>query len=408
VRPLFERIGAPEAGSLHTLVLAPDIQEAFALRAELAAIDARCPVHTVTGLARSGKRLQAGSIRTLVTTPADALQLLTRSALSLHDVQHVVVCWPEAHATLDRGPALDEILGESGAAQRLVVTADPAICAEFLERHARRAPTLTASRPPTAPTGSVRYAIAPPSRSESAVRDLLDALSPGSVHIWDPTAWAAVRWSEHEHDPTVAVTGDVEESPVDLAVAVDLPTVEALTALRQRARDIVVLLGPTQLHYLRTLVTSATSVRIRSEADRALDWRTALRARVRERLEGDRVDGTLVALAPLFDEYDPALLAAAVLELPEDEAPRSKALDGVPVWVHIHLNLGRRDGLRPADVVGALLNAAGLNRDDIGRVDIRDAFCVVEVRAEEGERAQRGLDGIMLRGRTAQTRFDRK
>jgi hypothetical protein len=39
---------------------------------------------------------------------------------------------------------------------------------------------------------------------------------------------------------------------------------------------------------------------------------------------------------------------------------------------------------------------------------MRENFTVVEVRAEAGETARRGMDGIVLRGRTVVARFDRK
>lgn len=78
------------------------------------------------------------------------------------------------------------------------------------------------------------------------------------------------------------------------------------------------------------------------------------------------------------------------------------------MWVHLRLSIGRREGLRPGDVVGALINAAGLTKEDVGRVDLRESFTVVEVRAEAADAARRGLDGLSLKGRSVSARFDRK
>ncbi len=402
VRPLFERLAPHSGETLETLVLAPDVPDALALLTELSALDARRPVHVVTGLTRSATRLSTG-VRTLVATAPDAMELLARSSLRLHGVRQVVVCWPELHAG---GTALDTILGETSTSSRLVVTTDPATSSAFLERHARRAPVLNASRIPDEPDGRMRYALVSAPRVVSAVRDLLDSHAPSTALIWDPTPLAA-RWGEFGDDPTITLATDPGATTVELAIAVELPTAEALAALQAAARDVVVLLRSRQLAYGRRLA-SVTPVRLRSEADRAVDWRSALRARVRERLETGTLDSSLAALAPLLDDFDPALLAAAVLDVPATESTPASSLGGAPLWVHVHLNLGRRDGLRPADVVGALLNAAGLDKEDIGRVDIRDAFSVVEVRAEAGEQARSGLDGIQLRNRTASVRFDRK
>ena len=404
VRPLFQRLGRATGEALETLVLAPDVPDALALLTELAALDARRPVHVVTGLTRSVKRLSSG-VRTLVATPSDMMELLARSAPRVHGVRQVVVCWPEMH---EGGEALDTVLSETSTSPRLVVTTDAAASSTFLERHARRAPVLTASRLPAKPDGRVRYALVSTQRVVSAVRDLLDSHAPPTALIWDPTALAATRWSEFDEDASITLATDPASMTVELAIAVDLPTAEALAALCAAARDVVVLLRPRQLAYLRGLASAMTPARLRSEADRALDWRSALRARVRERIETDVLHSGLVTLAPLLDDYDPALLAAAVLAVPATEPTPATALGGAPLWVHINLNLGRRDGLRPADVVGALLNAAGVDKEDIGRVDIRDAFSVVEVAAEAGEQARSGLDGIQLRNRTASARFDRK
>jgi hypothetical protein len=110
----------------------------------------------------------------------------------------------------------------------------------------------------------------------------------------------------------------------------------------------------------------------------------------------------LLALNPLFDEYDPALVAAALargagtMPAVEGEQPAS--------WIRIRVNQGKRDRLRPGDLVGALLNGVGLPADHVGRVEIREAFSIAEVRAEDAPRALRGLAGLTVRGRALAAR----
>jgi ATP-dependent RNA helicase DeaD len=72
------------------------------------------------------------------------------------------------------------------------------------------------------------------------------------------------------------------------------------------------------------------------------------------------------------------------------------------------VNAGRRDRIRPGDVVGALLNAVGIPKDSIGRVDVRESFSLVEVRADVAARVLTGLDGVTLRGRTVTARIDKR
>jgi len=67
--------------------------------------------------------------------------------------------------------------------------------------------------------------------------------------------------------------------------------------------------------------------------------------------------------------------------------------------VCIRVNQGKRDRLRPGDLVGALLNGVGLPADHVGRIDIREAFSIAEIRAEDAPRALRGLAGLTVRGR---------
>jgi hypothetical protein len=72
------------------------------------------------------------------------------------------------------------------------------------------------------------------------------------------------------------------------------------------------------------------------------------------------------------------------------------------------VSAGRRDQLRPGDLVGALLHGAGLSKDQVGRIDLREGFALVDVRASEAERALAGLNGATIRGRRIAARIDRR
>ncbi len=407
VRPLFERLAPKDGTGPQVLVLVPDVLEAVEFLSEVSQLPPLAPAHASTGLARTAKRISTGTLKTLIVTAADTMQLVTRSSLRLETVEHVVVCWPEALLELGHGAVLDEILGECARAQRLIATADEKATGDLLERHARRAPVLTVSRPADVPVSSIRYAVAPSGRVAEALRAALDAYNAASALVWDPTSHRPHRWTAYQGDPTLRVSADLDSALVDLAIAVELPTAESLAALRAIANDVVVLVRPRQVRYLTSLADRPRILRLRSEADTAQDWRVALRNRVRDRLDDRAVYGNLLALAPLFDEFDPAMVAAAILDLPEPTPAAPTGSPQVPHWVHLHLNLGQRDRVRTGDVVGALLNAAGLSRDQIGRVDMREKFTVVEVRAEAAEAARRGMDGVVLRGRSVSARFDR-
>jgi ATP-dependent RNA helicase DeaD len=126
---------------------------------------------------------------------------------------------------------------------------------------------------------------------------------------------------------------------------------------------------------------------------------------VRERIEQGDVWAELLALDPLFDEFDPSLVAAA-LARGAGMGPDAPAGMAPVAWVKLQVNLGRRDHLRPADLVGALLNGVGLPKDHVGKVEIKEGFSIVEVRAEDAERALHGLSGLTVRGRSVSARME--
>jgi ATP-dependent RNA helicase DeaD len=73
----------------------------------------------------------------------------------------------------------------------------------------------------------------------------------------------------------------------------------------------------------------------------------------------------------------------------------------------IFIGLGRQDGMRPADVVGAIANEARIDSKDIGAIDIADRFSLVEVPGAAVDAIIRTLRGTTLRGKKVTVRVDR-
>jgi ATP-dependent RNA helicase DeaD len=69
--------------------------------------------------------------------------------------------------------------------------------------------------------------------------------------------------------------------------------------------------------------------------------------------------------------------------------------------------MGRQAGLRPADLVGAIANEAGVDARDIGAIDIADRFALVEVPGAAADRVVRALRDTTIRGRRVDARRDR-
>ena len=68
----------------------------------------------------------------------------------------------------------------------------------------------------------------------------------------------------------------------------------------------------------------------------------------------------------------------------------------------------RRAGIRPGDLVGAIVNEAGVSSGDLGAIQITDRFSLVEVPEAAADHVMKALRGTTLRGQKVQVRRDRE
>jgi len=177
-----------------------------------------------------------------------------------------------------------------------------------------------------------------------------------------------------------------------------------------------------------------------------------LRAELREALVGDDFDRFRGVVEPLTDEFDLVDIALAAVSLMEgsgtadaDEielsspplvvappvrggrpVPARGARPGTPPfrpggptgvsvdrpgsggpWVRLFIGGGRRAGIRPGDLVGAITNEAGVPGSVVGAIQINDAFSLVDVQEAVADDVGRALAGATIRGRRLQVRRDR-
>ncbi|HEV2750721.1 MAG TPA: DbpA RNA binding domain-containing protein [Gemmatimonadales bacterium] len=355
-------------------------------------------VHAVTGLARSAQLLRQGLVHVLAGGAKDLGALVERAVLKLERVSTVVIAWPETSLAGDHAATLDALLAEARDARRVVLSWNPTLIADFLERHARRAeivgaPGVDESGRPLPPVCRARYAIVPSHRRSVAVLDALDALSATKPFVWNGGPIA----------PTA-------EAHPDAVLCTTLPTREELTALA-RVGEPLLLLSAAQVPYSRAIAT-LTPLVLASGADRARDRVEALRGRVAERLEAGTVDAELALLDPLFQRFDPAEVAAALLALLGEGGRREKEEEAAAplpadARVKVFVNVGKKDRASAKDLVGALIREAGLTKNDIGRIEVRDSFSLVELAPPAAQQAVQKLAGATIRGRRMAPRLDR-
>jgi len=73
----------------------------------------------------------------------------------------------------------------------------------------------------------------------------------------------------------------------------------------------------------------------------------------------------------------------------------------------LYIALGRRAGIRPADLVGAIANEAGVDARSVGSIEIADRFSIVEVPDEIADDVIGALRSTTIRGRRVMVRRDR-
>jgi ATP-dependent RNA helicase DeaD len=147
-----------------------------------------------------------------------------------------------------------------------------------------------------------------------------------------------------------------------------------------------------------------------SAGDRAQDRAAALRAQIAARLAQGDVDAELAVLSPLFEEHEPALVAGALLALsraPSAISETPTAAPQQPGWSKLFVTVGRKDKASAKDLVGALIKEAGLQKGQIGKIDVRDSFSLVDIAATAIEQAVQRLSGVTIRGRRVAARPDR-
>jgi ATP-dependent RNA helicase DeaD len=192
-----------------------------------------------------------------------------------------------------------------------------------------------------------------------------------------------------------------------------------------RAGEAITLITPREVRWLRQIerITRARIEprRLPTLADVAERRRDALKQQIRAVLDtqDDGYAGYLDTINDLADEHDSAEIAAAILKLyaeetgrtttPEQQeddiatfaavAPPARGPRGEAGMVRLFLNVGRNQGARPQDFVGAIANEAGIPGRAIGAIDIFDDYTFVDIPHEFVDRVLAAMRGAKIKGR---------
>jgi len=78
-----------------------------------------------------------------------------------------------------------------------------------------------------------------------------------------------------------------------------------------------------------------------------------------------------------------------------------------PTWTRVFVGVGKRDGAAPGDLLGAITGETAVAGGQIGRIDIRQGYTLVDVDSLVVDDVVRGLDGSRIKGRQVVARLDR-
>jgi ATP-dependent RNA helicase DeaD len=443
--PLLERI-APEGDGPAILILAPTPERMSGLADSLGRLGA-ITGHRVAGL--DGLWVLPERAHVLVGTPELVHARVRRGQLSLSTLKALVVDGANAMVragTLDTVGTLVD--GVSPETQRIVV-AQPSLpeIEAFADAHLRRSVHV----PPQAAGGPRSDS---PHRGDLSVVEITEPREIGAVeavahlltearHVVvyvrseDAAAdlgdfltvrgFAAGRPGEPDFPVWLAVSGlearaAIEADGADdvVALSVDVPgDVDLLDQRHGGGLGGTVLALPRELPHLKAVAREGgygiSMVELPSSRPDG-GAMAKLRASIEEAIESGDVEAYQLLLEPLFRKHGASAVAAAAVALlrsrkPAATEPARTTESGAAApaaFVRLFISVGKKDNVRPGDLVGAITGEAQIQADQVGRIDLRDTFSLVEVEGSVAEKVIRGLNGTSIRGRAARVDYHRE
>jgi ATP-dependent RNA helicase DeaD len=310
------------------------------------------------------------------------------------------------------------------------------------------------------PAGVVRCALAPATAFgeafERCVRDadglgsarvdLVFASTEGAARAAAELAVAGLDAAIGENDfvVSVALPGEGPAAVVQVGLPFRLDAlVESLADEGPRYAVIEPRHAPQMELHVRRMNRRLEPLRgrmLREELDPVRRYRT----RVREAAESADLMSELLILEPLFDELGAVRVAAVLSDLlrrrDEERGPMVRPWADVeaastsegwpadrpagrerarrraeevprgarPAWTRLYFGVGRRDEVKPGDLVGAITGEAGVAGAQIGKIEIMGNFSLVDIDSQVADEVMRKLEGVQIRGRSAPVRRDRE
>jgi len=458
--PLIEKMDVSELKT-QALILAPTRELAvqvakgihdFAKNSGLRVV----PVYGGQPIDRQFRALKSGA-HIVIGTPGRVLDHLRRGSLHLEAVKFCVLDEADEMMAMGFKEDMEAILAELPETRQLAffsATMAPrvlAITSKFLRNPQRI--EIVAKQRTLETTNQTYYEVAPGKKQEALAR-VLDMETPGSTIVFCRTRLETAELSEslqlrgYSAEP---IHGDMSQQErervlrrfrdglADLLIATDVAArgldidnvthvinydvpydVEQYihrigrTGRAGRKGDAITLVYSKERRQLanieRMIGSRIEPARIPTVADIATRRREAFVESLREALAAREFEAMLPSVGELAEEFDALEVAAAAMhmlwkerhqsEVPENEEAQFADFEQPETgMVRIFVGMGRNDGLRPGDLVGAITNESGLAGAQIGVIEILDRSAFVEVPASEGARIVETLSNTKIRNR---------
>ena len=465
--PILQKVD-PEKRETQALVLTPTrelaVQVAEALHSyahdmpKLSVL----PVYGGAPIGHQLSRLQRG-VQIVVGTPGRLIDHLDRRSLRLDDVRIIVL--DEADEMLKMGfkDDVDRILGAVPATRQIALfsaTMPPEVM-RIAERHMPGADRIEIERKTmTAPAIEQRFINVSEAQKLDVLTKMLELEENDAVLIFRRTKTGAAELAERlvgRGFAAEAMHGDMNQreresvirrlkaGQIEIVVATDVAArgldveqishvvnfdipwdVEAYvhrigrTGRAGRSGIATLFVTPRERKQMREIErftrTPIKPMKMPTAADLAAARIGVMKESLRKVIADGDLDLYLEVVEQLVDEgqHDMAEIAAAAVKVAstsrpikeekekEEEPQRPRAASAERV--RLAMSVGKRDGIRPADVVGSIANEAGIAGRDIGPIEIRDTMTFVEVPGHAADVVIAKVGRTKFRGRQVNLR----
>lgn len=458
--PLLQRLDI-NSRSVQALILSPTRELAVQVAGQVHALGRHLevsvlPIYGGQPIERQLRALRLG-VQVVIGTPGRLLDHLRRGSLSLESVHTLVL--DEADEMLDMGfeEEIEEILGKVSSDRQTSLfsaTIPPRISA--LGRRYLQTPTRVSigAEKLTVPQIKQTYYEVSPHAKLDALSRILDMEAPGAAIIFCRTKRDVDEIGEAlmaRGYPAETLHGDLSqtmrdrvmrrfrEGQAELLVATDVAArgldIEHVshvinfsipedpeqyvhrigrTARAGRTGDAITLVTPREMRWLREIERlihkKIKPARVPTAGDIAAKRLEVTKEAIARAIREGGLDPYVMAVEDLAADGDLTQVAAATLKLvmerdgagsrPLVTAMDGDAAQGVEAGMQrLFIDLGRKQGVRPSDIVGAIANQAGIPGSDVGAIDLYDNFTFVEVARSVVANVIEALQGTTLRGK---------